>query len=65
MNPAAPGGSLRRSGLGHDVNGDIGSVGTAAAAANAVYPATGKRLREMPITLDMLWGDLRGSEAKQ
>lgn len=34
--------------------GEIGIVGTAAAIANAVYHATGKRVRELPITLDML-----------
>jgi xanthine dehydrogenase YagR molybdenum-binding subunit len=32
--------------------GEIGIVGTAAAIANAVYHATGKRVRELPITLD-------------
>ncbi|EYB68390.1 hypothetical protein DEIPH_ctg025orf0281 [Deinococcus phoenicis] len=34
--------------------GEIGIVGTAAAVANAVYHATGKRVRETPITLDKL-----------
>jgi hypothetical protein len=34
--------------------GEIGIVGTAAAFANAVYHATGKRVRDMPITLDKL-----------
>jgi xanthine dehydrogenase YagR molybdenum-binding subunit len=34
--------------------GEIGIVGTAAAIANAVYPATGKRVRDLPITLDKL-----------
>jgi xanthine dehydrogenase YagR molybdenum-binding subunit len=34
--------------------GEIGIVGTAAAIANAVYHATGKRIRELPITLDKL-----------
>ena len=34
--------------------GEIGIVGTAAAVANAVYHATGKRVREFPITLDKL-----------
>jgi xanthine dehydrogenase YagR molybdenum-binding subunit len=29
-------------------------VGTAAAVANAVYHATGKRVRELPIRLDRL-----------
>ena len=34
--------------------GEIGIVGTAAAIANAVYHATGKRIRDLPITLDKL-----------
>ena len=34
--------------------GEIGNVGTAAAIANAVYHATGKRVRDLPITLDKL-----------
>lgn len=34
--------------------GEIGIVGTAAAIANAVYHATGKRIRELPITPDKL-----------
>ncbi len=34
--------------------GEIGIVGTAAAIANAVYHATGVRVRELPITLDKL-----------
>lgn len=34
--------------------GEIGIVGVAAAVANAVYNATGKRIRELPITLDKL-----------
>ncbi len=32
--------------------GEIGVVGVAAAIANAVFHATGKRIRELPITLD-------------
>jgi xanthine dehydrogenase YagR molybdenum-binding subunit len=32
--------------------GEIGIVGTAAAIANAVYHATGIRVRELPLTLD-------------
>ena len=32
--------------------GEIGITGTAAAVANAVYNATGKRVRDLPITLD-------------
>jgi xanthine dehydrogenase YagR molybdenum-binding subunit len=32
--------------------GEIGIVGTAAAIANAVHHATGRRFRELPIRLD-------------
>jgi xanthine dehydrogenase YagR molybdenum-binding subunit len=32
--------------------GELGIVGTAAAIANAVYHATGVRVRDLPITLD-------------
>ena len=32
--------------------GEIGIVGVAGAVANAIYHATGKRIRELPITLD-------------
>jgi xanthine dehydrogenase YagR molybdenum-binding subunit len=48
----------------HEINplgvkgvGEIGIVGTAAAIANAVYHATGKRVRELPITIDKLLGE--------
>jgi xanthine dehydrogenase YagR molybdenum-binding subunit len=34
--------------------GEIGIVGVAAAIANAVYHATGKRVRDLPITMDKL-----------
>lgn len=34
--------------------GEIGIVGTTAAIANAIYNATGKRIRELPITPDKL-----------
>jgi xanthine dehydrogenase YagR molybdenum-binding subunit len=34
--------------------GEIGITGVAAAIANAVYNATGKRVRDLPITLDKL-----------
>ncbi|PLZ02956.1 xanthine dehydrogenase family protein molybdopterin-binding subunit [Burkholderia sp. WAC0059] len=34
--------------------GEIGATGLAAAVANAVYHATGQRVRELPITLDKL-----------
>ncbi len=36
--------------------GEIGIVGTAAAVANAVFHATGKRVRDLPITLDKIIG---------
>jgi xanthine dehydrogenase YagR molybdenum-binding subunit len=35
--------------------GEIGLVGVPAAIANAVYHATGKRIRRFPITLDKLF----------
>ncbi|SFR97420.1 xanthine dehydrogenase family protein molybdopterin-binding subunit [Sphingomonas jatrophae] len=34
--------------------GEIGITGVAAAVANAIYNATGKRIRDLPITLDKL-----------
>ncbi|MBC7780194.1 MAG: xanthine dehydrogenase family protein molybdopterin-binding subunit [Proteobacteria bacterium] len=34
--------------------GELANVGTAAAIANAVFHATGKRIRELPITIDKL-----------
>ncbi|WP_026455353.1 xanthine dehydrogenase family protein molybdopterin-binding subunit [Saccharomonospora iraqiensis] len=37
--------------------GEIGIVGTAAAIANAAYHATGVRVRELPVTADMLLTD--------
>jgi xanthine dehydrogenase YagR molybdenum-binding subunit len=40
--------------LGTKGVGEIGIVGVAAAVANAVYHATGKRVRHLPITLDKL-----------
>jgi xanthine dehydrogenase YagR molybdenum-binding subunit len=40
--------------LGAKGAGEIGITGVAAAIANAVYNATGKRVRELPITLDKL-----------
>jgi xanthine dehydrogenase YagR molybdenum-binding subunit len=40
--------------LGMKGLGEIGIVGVAAAIANAVYHATGKRVRNLPITLDKL-----------
>ena len=45
----------------HEVNplgvkgiGELGIVGTAAAVSNAVYHATGKRVRDLPIVMDKL-----------
>jgi xanthine dehydrogenase YagR molybdenum-binding subunit len=38
--------------LGAKGLGEIGVVGVAAAIANAVFHATGKRVRDLPITLD-------------
>jgi xanthine dehydrogenase YagR molybdenum-binding subunit len=47
--------------IDHDVNpagvkglGELANVGTAAAIANAVYHATGKRIRELPIRIEKL-----------
>lgn len=40
--------------LGSKGVGEIGVVGVAAAVANAIYHATGKRIRSFPITLDTL-----------
>lgn len=40
--------------LGAKGLGEIGIIGVAAAVANAVFHATGKRVRELPITLDKL-----------
>ena len=34
--------------------GEIGATGVAAAVANAIYNATGKRVRDYPITPDKL-----------
>jgi xanthine dehydrogenase YagR molybdenum-binding subunit len=34
--------------------GEIGITGVAAAVANAIFNATGKRIRTLPITLDKL-----------
>lgn len=34
--------------------GEIGIVGTAAAIANAIFHATGKRVRDLPVTIDKL-----------
>jgi xanthine dehydrogenase YagR molybdenum-binding subunit len=40
--------------LGAKGLGEIGIVGVAAAVANAIYHATGKRVRALPITIDKL-----------
>ena len=42
--------------LGTKGIGEIGIVGTAAAVANAVYNATGVRVRGLPITMEDLLG---------
>jgi xanthine dehydrogenase YagR molybdenum-binding subunit len=34
--------------------GEVGTTGVAAAIANAVFHATGKRVRDLPISLDKL-----------
>ncbi|TWI58579.1 xanthine dehydrogenase YagR molybdenum-binding subunit [Pseudomonas duriflava] len=41
--------------LGAKGIGEIGIVGVAAAIANAIYHATGKRIRDLPITLDKVF----------
>ena len=38
--------------------GEIGIVGTAAAVANAVFHATGHRVRDLPIRLDRVLAGL-------
>lgn len=43
-----------RAPLGARGIGEIGSAGVAAAIANAVFHATGRRVRDLPITLDKL-----------
>ena len=40
--------------LGAHGIGEIGITGVAAAIANAIHNATGKRIRDLPITLDKL-----------
>jgi xanthine dehydrogenase YagR molybdenum-binding subunit len=39
--------------------GEIGIVGVGAAVANAIYNATGTRVRDLPITLDKLLDSVR------
>jgi xanthine dehydrogenase YagR molybdenum-binding subunit len=41
--------------LGAKGMGELPMVGVAAAVANAVYHATGKRVRDLPITVDKLF----------
>jgi CO/xanthine dehydrogenase Mo-binding subunit len=48
------GGPDRLNPVGTKGIGEIGLCGTAAAIANAVYHATGKRIRSLPITIDQL-----------
>ena len=43
-----------RSPMGARGIGEIGITGVAAAIANAVFNATGKRVRDLPLTLDKL-----------
>ena len=50
--------------LGAKGLGEIGVVGVAAAIANAVYHATGRRIRELPITLDRVFPHLAAIEPK-
>ncbi|RMO90474.1 putative xanthine dehydrogenase YagR, molybdenum binding subunit [Pseudomonas syringae pv. tagetis] len=45
---------LQASALGGKAVGELGIVGVAAAINNAVYHATGKRIRDLPITMDKL-----------
>jgi xanthine dehydrogenase YagR molybdenum-binding subunit len=45
--------------------GEIGITGTGAAIANAVYNATGKRVRDLPITLDKLQSTIASEHPRQ
>ncbi len=45
---------LQASALGGKPVGELGIVGVAAAIGNAVFHATGKRIRDLPITMDKL-----------
>ncbi len=45
-----------RNPLGVEGVGEIGVVGTAAAIGNAIFHATGVRVRELPITVDKILG---------
>ena len=42
--------------------GEIGVVGVSAAIANAVYHATGRRVRSLPITIDRLLARARDEQ---
>jgi CO/xanthine dehydrogenase Mo-binding subunit len=48
------GGPDRFSPVGTKGSGEVGLVGVAAAVANAVHHATGRRIRSLPVTLDAL-----------
>ena len=50
-------------GLGVKGLGEIGIVGTGAAVANAVFHATGVRVRSLPITVDKIVGSAAFSTA--
>jgi xanthine dehydrogenase YagR molybdenum-binding subunit len=45
---------FQSSALGGKAVGELGIVGVAPAIANAVFHATGKRIRDLPITLEKL-----------
>jgi hypothetical protein len=51
--------------LGSRGIGEIGITGASAAVANAIYHATGKRVRDLPITLDKLMGSGMAAEHLQ
>jgi xanthine dehydrogenase YagR molybdenum-binding subunit len=51
------------SALGGKTVGEIGIVGTAAAIANAVFHATGRRIRDLPITMEKLGPQLKAGLA--
>jgi xanthine dehydrogenase YagR molybdenum-binding subunit len=44
--------------------GELGNVGLNAAVANAIYHATGKRIRELPIRLEKLMWNHRRAAAR-
>jgi xanthine dehydrogenase YagR molybdenum-binding subunit len=45
--------------------GEIGITGVGAAVANAIYNATGKRVRDLPITLDKVLASSACAGARQ